>query len=452
VSGAEDAAGPRSALGINIGTPTHRRPYWHRDDALVAVTHVDPGFADLKRYFPHGWDYLVRIKAILDGIAALEAPAAVPATMHLNRIGPLLMDAALELSQFAATQKGHDRAAVATQARAAAERLRTYAHIGEWKLVELMPSPKDQPWLYCGPLNTWAMHTNHSGLGFLVLTPRPDLQSTPDTVDAHRDTIRSLVTDILGGPVRMVLPVWPTMQITDLLLAGGESAFGHKNFAHFFPLEAANSTVLDAKFTTVFANIHGSRLQRCSVPLLVRYEEKPAPADDEAILRASLAWFRCHDMAHFWRRASAPNDSARAEFTPFEAMALEETYADTLGLLGAAVVNPDGRALGYAYLAEMFRYLSRREHHFADSVAAALTIGWLHRGAVFPESGEDDWLERSKAPLAELVRTIHRVLWENGDRDGIEAIRAALRTGLAFRDRLLALYRHVPTDLDYTFG
>lgn len=441
-----------TVLDIPIGVPTHRRPYWHRNEPLVAATRVDPDFTRLKRYFPDAWAHLARTKAIIDGVAALEAPATIPATMHLNHISPLLMAAALELNQFAATQQACGRELISTQARTSAERLRTYAQVGEWKQVELSPPPPDQPWLYCGPLSTWAMHTNHSGLGFLVLAPRADIQPVPDAVDAQRDAIQSLVIDILGGPVRTVRPVWPTMQINDLLLAGGESAFGHKNFAHFFPLEAANSTILDAEFTTVFANIHSQRLRRCSLPLLDRYQGASAPADGAAILRASLTWFRCHDTAHFWRRVTPGGNEAPSGLSPFEAMALEETYADTLGLLSAAVVSPDTRILGRAFLAELFRYLSRHVHHFADSTAAALTIGWLHDRAVFPESGDDAWLDKSRAPLEELICTIHRVLWEGGDRDSTEDLRTALRGGLSFRDRVASLYEQIPTDLEYIFG
>jgi hypothetical protein len=437
-----------AALGIPVRTPTDRKPYWHRDEPLVAVTHLDPDHARLRELFPDGWQHLARTKTVMDSVAALDVPFAVPETEHHRRIAPLLTLAASELEQFAATQAGLAGRATGAQARVAADRLLAYAHTGEWKPITLGPPVADEPWLYCGPLSTWAMHRTRSAIGFLLVVLRPDLQPAVDWVDVHLAEVRATAAAALAADaVRSTLPIRPVMLVGDLVLAGGESAFGHKNFAHFFPLEAPNSTVLGAEFTVVFANIHAERLRRCSTALLESHQGEPAPVPLDAVLAASLRWFRCHDLAHFWRRDPGSGDLPMPGLTDFETKILEEMYADTLGL--ACAGSADG--LGYAFTAELFRYLSRRHHHFADSAAAMMTIGWLHERGVFPEATDGQWLSGSAVALAELVRIIHGVLWD-ADATGLDALRSAHRTGMRFRDGLSDLFRSVPTDLAYTTG
>lgn len=440
-----------AALGVPVRTPTDRKPYWHRDEPLLAVTHMDPGHARLRELFPSGWQHLARTKTVMDGIAALDVPFAVPETDHLEQIAPLLTLAASELEQFADSEASSAGQATAAQARVAADRLLAYAHTGEWKPITLSPPVADEPWLYCGPLNTWAMHKTRYAIGFLLTVLRPDLQPAVDWVDAHLTDIRTTAADTLAADaVRSTLEIRPIMLVADLVLAGGESAFGHKNFAHFFPLEAPNSTVLGAEFTVVFANIHNERLRRCSTALLDAYRGEPSSISLNAVLAASLRWFRCHDLAHFWRRDPGSDDLPMRGLTDFETKILEEMYADTLGLACAA---SDGSAegLGYAFTAELFRYLSRRHHHFADSAAAMMTIGWLHERGIFPEASDGQWLPEAGAVLAELIKIIHGVLWD-ADETGLEDLRSAHRTGMRFRDSLSDLFRSVPTDLAYTTG
>ena len=209
----------------------------------------------LQRHFPRSWQRLVRVKALFDGIASLDVPAAMSRAVHRRRIAPLLIAAAQELSQFAmADNSGPGRTARA-QARVAAYRLRLFAESGEWPPVILRPPGPGEPWMYCGPLNTWAMHATRTPLGFLLVSPRPDLQAEPGAVDANIGAIAAAP----GGPIRSANAIRPTMHVTDMLLTGGDSSAGHKHFAHFFPLETPAPSVDGPGFTVVFSNTHAGQ-------------------------------------------------------------------------------------------------------------------------------------------------------------------------------------------------
>lgn len=455
-------------LDIPLRTPTTQSPFWHREQPLLAVTHLDPGHSRLREQFPNGWGHLVRVKTLMDGIAALEAPDAATPGAHLRRIAPLLTAAAQELQCFTEAETGTTGAGAETtgaagtgpaerlsdavsQARTAADRLLHYAHTQEWQPVTLSAPAPGRPWLYCGPLNTWAMHRVHTPFGFLVAAPDAVLQQEIDAVDTRLPEIGPIVGRILKGPIRSVQRVTPTMRITELLLAGGESRAGHKNFAHFFPLEAPHSVVDAAEFTVVFANVHAARVRRCSFKLLDRYQGAAASQQQGEILRSSLRWFRCHDLAHFWRRTDVAGDGhPAAGLTPFERMTLEEAYADVLGLLSAASLFPTP-ALAQAFIAELLRYLSRRYHDFADSGAAALTAGWLIERGVSLQSMDDHWFDKAVPPLEELARCLHLTLWE-ADPACLGELRSGLSVGAGLRNDLAALYQEIPTDLEYTFG
>ena len=185
----------------------------------------------------------------------------------------------------------------------------------------------------------------------------------------------------------------------------------------------------------MFGNIHATRLRRCSMELLRRCGPGRLLRDDD-VLRSSLAWFRGHDLAHFWRLTREPRRTGDAgsgpgkALTAFERMTLEETYADLLGLLSVASLGQLAE-LSQAYAAELLRYLSRECSFFADSAAAALTIGWLRANGVTPILGTAAWLEAALAPLGRLGQVIHRVLWEGQDHE-LGALRAALRAGHEF--------------------
>src|SRR5258708_5095815 len=80
--------------------------------------------------------------------------------------------------------------------------------------------------------------------------------------------------------------------------------------AHY-RLDARMSGVEGPDFTVMFANIHAIRLRLCSAELLRKYVRVEERSDDE-VLRASLTWFRGHDLAHFWRLADDAHDRGPA--------------------------------------------------------------------------------------------------------------------------------------------
>ncbi|MFD4374470.1 hypothetical protein [Streptomyces sp. NPDC058486] len=449
---------PSASLDIPLRQPIHHFPFWHREEPVLATVRIDPGFSELRRRFPEGWKHLVRAKLILDSATALDVPSVTGGDeRHPERVSGLLTAAAEALTRFADEEKAAENRTVAEHARQAAERLAVYADSREWKQATLREPQQGEAWLYCGPIATWAMRDVDSPIGLLVAAPRPELQTEIDAVDERIGEVREAAAGVLGEDVKSIQDVHPTMYVMELLLAGGESVAGHKNFAHFFPLEAAESTVLGPEFTVVFANVHRERLRRCSLPLLadVRGGGDTDVLDSDVLdeaLRMSLRWFRCHDLGHFWRRASVDGaGQAPAGIGYFERMALEEAYADVLGLLTAGAVGPHGR-LGTAFTAELIRYLSRRYDHFADSAAAVLTLGWIQehaRESDFPLT--DRFIDTSREVLTDLAKALHSVLWD-ADATEITRLRTALDRGRGYRDSLAAHYDRLPTDLTYTFG
>ncbi|WP_031015522.1 hypothetical protein [Streptomyces sp. NRRL F-5727] len=441
------------SLDIPLRRPTGQHPYWHRDEPVLAVARVDPGYGGLKDAFPAGWSHLVRAKSLLDGVAALDVPALDATDGGREQSASLVRAAAGELRAFAATEGAPGTEAAVLHAREAARRLDAYARTGTWEPgVVREPEPR-APWLYCGPLASWAMRGAARSIALLVaVPPAEDLQAEVDVVTLHTDRVAERVGRVLGGEVRPAQPVQPAMHVMDLLLGGGESALGHKNFAHFFPLEAEGAQVPGREFTVVFANIHRARLRHCSLRLFEEIQGREAETRPDGLLRASLRWFRGHDLAHFWRRTTVTGEGTPAEgLTPFERMSLEEAYADVLGLLSALLFVSDLH-LSEAYRAEMYRYLSRRHHHFADTAAAVLTAGWLRRHGVplEPEAGVR-WLQEGLPALEELARVLHRTLWE-GDGSALPALRSALASGGAYQHHRADAFRLLPTDLSYTFG
>ncbi|MER7566846.1 hypothetical protein ACGFWE_38950 [Streptomyces sp. NPDC048523] len=442
----------RGSLDIPLRQTIYQFPFWHREEPVVASSRLDPEFAGLSRHFPKTWKHLVRAKLILDSTTASDVPAVTDVDERHADIAAKLRDAAEALTQFASEEQAESGRAAAEQARLAAERLAVYADTREWKQLTLREPAPNEPWLYCGPIATWAMRDVTAPIGLLISVPSPQLQTEVDAVNDRIGRVQEEAARILGGRVKSVQELRPTMHIMDLLLAGGESVAGHKNFAHFFPLEVAESTVLGPEFTLVFANVHRERMRRCSLPLLQDVQGRTSEVRLDDVLRMSLRWFRCHDLGHFWRRTSvAGAGEAPADVSYFERMALEEAYADVLGLLTADALGPQ-KELGTAFTAELLRYLSRRYDHFADSAAAVLTLGWIRAHAPeldFPRT--DDFIGAAREALTDLVRVLHSVLWD-ADPAGIARLRAALAEGEKSRDSLAQLFDRLPTDLTYIFG
>ena len=208
----------------------------------------------LQHHFPRSWRSLVRVKALVDRIASLDAAAAMSQAVHQRRIAPLLVAAAQELNRFAMADNSGPGGTARAQARVAAYRLRLFAESGEWPPVILRPPGPGEPWLYCGPLNTWATHATRPPLGFLLVSPRPDLQAEPDAMDANIDTGQAAIAAASGGAIRSARDIRPTMHVTDMLLTSGDSSASQKRFAHFFLLETPALPVDGPGFTVVFGN------------------------------------------------------------------------------------------------------------------------------------------------------------------------------------------------------
>lgn len=425
-------------------------PFWHRDQPTTSAFRVDPGYAALRAAFPASWAGLVEVKSLLDCYAMVDAGAAPPGDGRDGVRLELARRVAGALWSVAETERAAGRTALAETISTSAELFALYAATGEWKPFIVEPPTADEPWFYCGRLSTWSPRTARDPLSLLVVVPDAGRQRVITDFDAAFTAVTDIAGRALGAPARLC-DEKPDMHLGELVLAGGESAFGHKNFAHFFPLETPGGSVLGRDFTVVFGNVFEERIRRCSLPLL----GTAAPVAGHAPARlvdSLLVWFRGHDLGHFWRRADRPDTGAavREELGPFMAMALEETYADSHGILAAAELA-DRDDFGVGFCAEHIRYLSRRESDFADSVAATLELGWLaQRGITLPASS-GAWLDGARPAVEELIRTIHAVLWE-GDRGGIDPLFDAIAAGRRAAARFEGDLAGHSTDLSYVFA
>jgi hypothetical protein len=132
-------------------------------------------------------------------------------------------------------------------------------------------------------------------------------------------------------------------------------------------------------------------------------------------------------------------------------MAIEETYADLLGLICAAELG-DRKTLVVAFVAELMRYLSRDQGSFADSVAAAIEAGWLTNRTGDWRPFDENWCDTAVSEFRELVSRLHDVLWGGTPVDTIPELVAAADTGRREAARRSSLFRRIPTDLIYTSG
>lgn len=421
-------------------------PFWHRAEPVAATVRIDPDYQMLREEFPDTWQHLVRAKLCLDCVATLDRPNVVTDREYDAQARRLFRETAGNLAAFA---DGESDGEVAEQARQLVDTLVRFAETGEWPPFVVRPPRRSARWLYCGPLGTWAENEVRNPVSLLVTVHDPVPQRAVDHVTDEREKVVAEVALTLGAVADDEAPI-PAMYTSTLLLAGGHSAFGHKNFAHFFPLESPGGKVEAEDFTVVFTNIHRERLRRCSLPLLEDVLEAPVTHDLEEVLAASLRWFRAHDLGHFWRRTSGSvRTEPSTELDAFGLMALEEAYADSLGLLCAAELG-DQPALVVAFCAELVRYLSRDQASFADSVAAALEVGWLMSRTGEWRPLDSQWCKNAVYHLRELVPVLHDVLWAGlTDTEELVSAVAVGRADALGRDRT---FRRVPTDLVYTFG
>lgn len=426
------------------------RPFWHRPEPLTSVVQLDPEHAALRRLFPASWRHLVKVKSLLDCTAHLDVPSGFDEAEHETWVRLLLRDTARVLTEFATAELSVGNTATARQGERLADNIASYAEFGVWSAYTVHTPEPEGPWIYCGPLSTWARRDTRMPLTLLVTASEPALQRVVDTVTESLPTVRATAGSALGVTAVPIKPM-PGMYTQRLLLAGGESALGHKNFAHFVPLETPSGTVVDAPFTVVFANVHRERLARCSLALLRTELGGMAEYDLQAVLEASLAWFRCHDIGHFWRAAGYTERGGLADvLTDFELMALQETYADSLGVVCATELW-DNKYLAVAFFAELLRYLSRNAATFADSIAATIEIGWLSEHGIGLTSMSADLARRASDCLTNLVPLLHDALWSERSPD-LDTILRMVDVGQWHARRLGPLYGQIPTDIIYTFG
>lgn len=437
-------------LSAQPTTVPEARPYWHRPDPLTSAVRLDPEHANLQRHFPTSWRHLLKVKALIDCTSSFDVPKAFPRAEMDVWIRRLLLEAADELDAFARAEQTAGNSETARDAALLTSNLREFVITGVWVDYRISAPAPDRPWIYCGPLTTWAQRDTRMPLTLLVTTPLSREQAVVDQVTEAIPSIVRSTERVLGRPVVATCEA-PGMYTTELLLVGGESGQGHKNFAHFLPLETPNGLVPNSPFTVIFANVHRERLRRCSIPLLERHTGAAVEIPVDDVLAASIAWFRCHDLGHFWRAEDYMNNAElHSALGGFDLMAIEETYADCLGVVCAAQLW-DETALSVAYYAELLRYLSRDPHSFADSVAARLECGWLAESGMPLDLASTKQLAETAASLTVLAGTAHDLLW-SADSSRLEHVRDLLSEGNQTALRLDTLFTDIPTDITYSVG
>lgn len=447
-----------SLLDIPSRTTDPRFPFWHRQEPVVAVTEIDGKHAELRTLLGDATEDALALKALFDSITALRATDAVRPDVQAELVRELA-EAAARGCESLGSQCTDTAPALANRSTQYARALREFGTTGTWPQLELASPRSGEPWLYCGPLTSWAVRPEPQPLSLLVVVADTLRQSVVDVVDERWHLGTAAIEQALAQRVDSC-PSRPGMCAARLLLAGGDAARGHKHFAHFVPLEMPGVRDGNDEFTVTFTNVHEARLRRCSLPLLASVGVQPRD-DYGAVFDASLTWFRCHDLSHFLRLSdpdmadgppsTVPNPPTG---TAFDGMALEELYADSLGFIGAAGTLPatSRQALCSAFAAELLRYLSRNPENFADSAAATLEYGWLREKGIDIMGLEHTWIDDVILALAELAGAAHAILWGPGPEPRAEAtVQLAAARGKTEREKLHKYFATIPTDLSYTF-
>jgi hypothetical protein len=389
-----------------------RRLWFAPDGCGVVVYDLDPEHR-LAEVFPDTW-YVVEQAATY--VEALNSLQRLDGTFP-SGAAPLLAALAADLDAIA------DEAGRRYGPLAGAGVARQAAKLREWQpgqglpLLDLADVDLGELVLICGPLKTFASKTRAPLLSLVVGTIDPERTAAVDKQTGDVESLRRHYVERVGGELQ--LGGMPRYAVGDLLLCAGEANGLPKHFSHFLPLDLGHEGHHDDEVTVVFENVFVDRYRSVSERVFadVTGSAPSRPLDPRALLHA---WFRGHDLGHFWHRPGVPpQDAVTAQ--GHTGVVLDEALADTLGYLAAS--GPWGResadAAAHAYLAELMRYARRTPGRFADSAAAQVELRFYEEAGVFTETTDGLLavdVDRLQDAAGELVQQLVRCLRE-GDSD-----------------------------------
>jgi hypothetical protein len=319
---------------------------------------------------------------------------------------------------------------------------------GALPLLDLVDVDLGELVVICGPLKTFASKTRSPLLSLVVGTIDPVRTAAVEGRTADVDALREHYVARVGGELE--LAGLPRYAVGDLLLCAGEANGVPKHFSHFLPLDLGHEGHYDDEVTVVFENVLLDRYRVVSEQLFrsVTGASPVAPIDAAGLLHA---WFRGHDLGHFWQRPGSPAREGVAALG-HSGVVLDEALADTLGFLAASGPwgRDGGKAAAHAYVAELMRYARRTPGRFADSAAAQVELRFFERAGAFHESAESVTVdvERLSSAADDLARQLFHALRE-GDADlgrRLMALRTDRRPG-DLLDRIAAA--RCPDDFVY---
>lgn len=449
----------------DTGTTT---PYWTPEwaEPLLFGIRLDPDYRNLVEYF--GQD---AVRHIQEAGTALTALAGVTYQRpifpdHVTASSRALLAAATSSLRRAAALFPPVYSWLSAKFEESSTSLMQFAQTGEWPSTIVDP-PKDGLFFYCGALSTWHARDGKFPITLIIATESRQSQRAIDSVSAIYSWIPSEMSAGTGMDLdyKCKRSELPAMYAMDLIYVAGESLYGHKHFAHFFPLEVPNGAVENESFTVAFANILTSRVR--NITRKIDHYISPEMRRCEDLARSThilMRWFRGHDLSHFISPADVQLDvHERREVSEYGRYMLEESIADAGGLLtlvGTGAATSDLCLV----MAELHRYGSRSTKTFADSASAAVLFGhsileMKSRRTPSTASPFDDvytnWFvedpDAARSFLAGHIRELMSALYFQ-DSVAITNIGQWVEVGARYLGEFSAKLKNVPVDFHFIEG
>lgn len=446
-------------------------PYWHIDggDPVLHGLRVDPGYQRLTRGLGDvSARHLLDAGFNLTGLAHLTYARPFGTGCAVASSCQLIADTAASL-RLAADSMPAARGDLSDVVRRSASWLETFSIHSKWPRMVIEEPLPDGWFFYCGPLNTWRGRCTESPITMLIGTVAPTMQAEVDRVTHKSAHLLAELSSLTGIELQhtYILDEEPAMYALDLVHIAGDGAMGHKNFAHFLPLEVPGGVVRGKDFTVVFANVLASRLAHVTRRIAERLIE---PTRQQQVGKISLAtgeilkWFRGHDLAHFVRpSAYAESSQISAHITDFARITLDEAIADAAGIV--AIISEHRNSNEYAWhdaiiavTAELHRYAARANADFADAAAATIFLGYLS-ATLSSDHNTEALLSgitcNGRRDVGKLLGPYLRTLYlarYRGSEDAIHETEAWAELGTLYMSKLQDKILDLPSDHHYVEG
>jgi hypothetical protein len=374
-------AGASSVTGRRAGGPAGLRP--------AQVSWPDPGFRSdryclatdrLRRALPATWRRVDEIGRYIDGLYTMQcADGTLPRGGHkcMSHVGGHLREIGREVGER------YSRRAEAALAEVA-------GHLEAWEpgapLAPITPEQCDSLLdgnivVLCGTESTWSFRSTAPLLSMSVFELDQRETEAHQLQLADKRWLTNTYRDRLAQPDLSLGPI-PRYLVGDLLYVAGVGRSHPVHFARFLPADLGGASVGAPEATVTFRNVYGTRFNRISGRLFTEQFGR-RPRGSAGLQRdLLLAWFRGHDIGHFWRLPKASVGATQPSAPDHRwAGALAEAFSDVCGFLALdALADGDDtyrRIAVDVFLAEALRYARRNSLAFDDSAAAVLELSVL---------------------------------------------------------------------------